>query len=76
MLHTADMSFYAAFMMKFSTNRAHKGNITVVVHIAANADGLRDAAHHALSFIALYTTPDAECDQQVTVVGRLSTAVG
>ena len=43
---------------------------------SANADGPRDALRHTPSTIALYTKVDAECDQQLTVVGRLLTAPG
>jgi len=36
----------------------------------------RDALRHIQSPIALYTQLDAQCDQQVTVVGRLVTSLG
>jgi len=42
--------------------------------VSADADS--DGLHHAQSPTMLYTKLDAECDQQVTVVGRLLTAPG
>jgi len=46
--------------------------------VSADADGPAQRAtsrRHAQSLIALYTKLDAECDKQVTVVGRLLTTL-
>ena len=57
-----------------------KSTICVIPwHVSSRSGAMlvaQNATHFFLPFITLYAELDAKCDQQVTVVGRLLTALG